>query len=290
MSIKRFIAILCLLLFLNNSVVFAQSKPKKIYYKDKVIVLTYHNVSPQKLTRLTITPERFEADLLLLKNKGFNFVSLRQTVDALNGKGKLPENAILITFDDGLKGFYKYAMPIIKKYKVPTVNFVITSRINTKGTKDSFSMNIEEIKDVINSGLVEIQSHTHASHDYIYVDGSLDKRSKFAYRAYDPAKKVFERQIDYENRIYDDLITSRKVLKDEFGIDADVLCFPFGHYNKKVIDIAKKAGFKYFVTTEQGVNIFDSNKSKIYRLPAGYNDLSGQKVIEEILKVTGENK
>jgi len=263
---------------------YAAIKESKVYYKNKVIVLTYHNVSPQKITNLTITPQRFEEDIKLLREKGFNFVSLRQTIDAINGKGKLPNNAILITFDDGLKGFYRYAMPIIKKYNIPTVNFVITSRIYNKGNKDSFSMNADEIKDVLDSGLVEIQSHSHASHDYVYINENLKMGGKLAYRAYSPVKKTYESQQDYERRVYDDLITSKKVLKDDFGIDSDVLCFPFGHYNKKVISIARKVGFKYFVTTEQGANIYGSMNKKIYRLPAGYNDMSSEKVFKEILK------
>lgn len=277
-------AIIFIIMFLLNKVSLAGVRESKVYYRDKVIVLTYHNVSPQKMTRLTITPQRFEEDIKILKDKGFVFVSLRQTIDALNGKGKLPANAILITFDDGLKGFYRYAMPIIKKYNIPTVNFVITSRISNNGTKDSLSMNINEIREVLKSGLVEIQSHTHASHDYVYVNENLDKRGKLAYRAYDPIKKTMERENDFEKRIYNDLVESKRVLKDEFGIDTDVLCFPFGHYNKKVIDEAKKAGFKYFVTTERAVNSFASKSNKIHRLPAGYSDLSSREVLDEILK------
>ncbi|KRQ87444.1 Poly-beta-1,6-N-acetyl-D-glucosamine N-deacetylase precursor [Caloramator mitchellensis] len=281
---KCLVIFFIILLLFSSNLNCVNAKSEKIYYRNKIIVLTYHNVSPQKLTRLTITPERFESDIMLLREKGFNFVSLRQTIDAINGKGKIPANAVLITFDDGLKGFYKHAMPIIKKYRIPTVNFVITSRIKNNATKDSISMNTEEIKDVISTGLVEIQSHTHASHDYIYINENLDKRSKLAYRAYDPVKKTIERQNDFENRIYNDLVESRKILKDEFGIESDTLCFPFGHYNKKVIDEAKKAGFKYFVTTERAANVLASKSNKLYRLPAGYSDLSSKEVLNEILK------
>jgi len=257
---------------------------KKIYYKDKIAVLTYHNVSPKPLTNLTITPERFEKDILTLKRMGFNFVSLQDTIACLEGRKRPPVNAILITFDDGLKGFYRYAFPILKKYNIPSVNFIITSRITTKGEKDSFSMNEEEVKKVYSSGLIEIDSHTHESHDYIYINESLKQGGKLAHRAYDPAIKRFEGERDYEKRIYDDLVKSREVIKNLLGKDSKVLCFPFGQYNEKVLEIAKGVGFEYFITTERGFNKFNSKSKKIYRYPAGYGNIRIEDVIGEIIE------
>ncbi|MDO6355577.1 polysaccharide deacetylase family protein [Caloramator sp. CAR-1] len=275
--------LLVLFFFLFNFRVDAKFE-KKIYYKDKIAVLTYHNVSPTPLTNLTITPKRFEDDLLTLKRMGFNFVSLKDTIDCLEGRKRPPVNAVLITFDDGLKGFYRYAFPILRKYNIPSVNFIVTSRINTKGQKDSFSMNEEEVKDAYSSGFIEIESHTHESHDYIYVNESLKQGGKLAHRGYDPISKRLEREGDYEKRIYEDLVKSREVIKNLLGRDSKVLCFPFGQYNEKVLEIAKGAGFEYFVTTERGLNKFNSKSKKIYRYPAGYVNIKIEDVIKEIIE------
>ncbi|MCX7695170.1 MAG: cell wall-binding repeat-containing protein, partial [Caloramator sp.] len=75
---------------------------QKIYYTNKALVLMYHHIDEENYSSITIKPERFEADLKMLKEKGFNIISLRYLLLAIDGQAKLPPNAVVITFDDGL--------------------------------------------------------------------------------------------------------------------------------------------------------------------------------------------
>ncbi len=55
--------------------------------------------------------------------KRFEFISLRQLINALNGRD-LPERSCMITFDDGLRCQYENALPVLDKYGIPATFFV----------------------------------------------------------------------------------------------------------------------------------------------------------------------
>ena len=48
--------------------------------------------------------------------ENFNVVRMEEVLAALNGQARLPENALLLTFDDGYLDNFTYAMPILEEY------------------------------------------------------------------------------------------------------------------------------------------------------------------------------
>ncbi|WP_179122171.1 polysaccharide deacetylase family protein [Caloramator quimbayensis] len=266
------------------------NKPKenknKIYYKDKAVVLTYHHISQNPFTLITIKSERFEKDVKMLIKEGFNVVSIEQLINAMQGKDVLPPNAVVITFDDGLESFYKYAFPVLKKYSVPALMSIITSRTeNYKSFKEDIRpLNSVEIKEMYESGLVDIASHTHSSHDFIYINSKLKKGGKLAFKIYDIETKKIETDEEYIKRVTEDLNTSKEIIYKYIGKYPDILCFPFGHYGKRSIDAAKSCGFKYFITTQYGCNTYNSKSIIINRIRAGDNNLTSEKLKDNIIK------
>lgn len=61
-------------------------KEKNIYYSGKAVVLMYHHISKEPFSSITIKPEKFEADVKMLKNSGFNVISLNQLLLAMEEK------------------------------------------------------------------------------------------------------------------------------------------------------------------------------------------------------------
>ncbi|CDF57736.1 polysaccharide deacetylase family protein [Thermobrachium celere] len=275
-----------IILNISNNIYAKDIKGKKVYYSGKAVVLTYHHISNERFSSITVTPERFEEDVKMLKENGFNIISLSQLLMAMEGKAKLPDNAVVITFDDGIESFYKYAYKVLKKYNVPATNFIITSRTESyrPSTKDFNPLSKEEIQEMVDSGLVEIHSHTHDSHSYVYKDSSLKKGGKLATRIYDPVKKQIESRNDYLDRIEKDLYKSKELIKNYTGKDTNVLCFPFGQYNSDAINVSKKVGFKYFVTTIYGVNKENTKTKYIYRIRAGEYKIITEKLKQDIIK------
>ncbi len=49
-------------------------------------------------------------------NEKFNIVTMEQTIEAVNGGKELPDNPVLLTFDDGYADNYTYAFPILEEY------------------------------------------------------------------------------------------------------------------------------------------------------------------------------
>jgi len=84
-------------------------------------VLAYHTVHE---------PEIFEAQLKYLIKK-FNIISFADLHDHLFNNKNLPPKPLLLTFDDGDVSVLKNGLPILKKYKLPSVLFVITQLIDS---------------------------------------------------------------------------------------------------------------------------------------------------------------
>ncbi len=56
----------------------------------------------------------FRQQIDFMKNN-FNVVNMEQVMDAVAGKSKLPDNALLLTFDDGYIDNYTYTFPILEE-------------------------------------------------------------------------------------------------------------------------------------------------------------------------------
>lgn len=293
---KKFIlSILILILCFNTKEAFSVTQNKNtdklIYYKNKAVVLTYHHISPKPYSFITIKPERFEEDIKTLIDSGFNFISIRQLINAMNGVEALPDNAVAITFDDGLESFYIYAYPILKKYNVPALNSIITSRCeNYKSYKNDKPLNEHEIKQMLESGLIEIASHSHNSHELVYINSNLKQGSKLAFKIYNKSSKKLETESEYYDRVCNDLNKSREIILKYTGKYPDILCFPFGHYGKRVLKAAKACGFKYFITSQYGYNKYSSKSIMINRIRAGDSNLTSKALKDNIIKCISQSK
>lgn len=255
------------------------------FYKDRAVVLTYHHISTNPVSSITISPGRFESDLKMLKNDGFNIISFKEMIDGIEGKSKLPVNAVVITFDDGYGSFYKYAYPALKKYKVPAVCFIITSWTENYVPEggELNSLGLQEINEMYQSGLVDIESHSHKGHEYIVKDEEGKIGGILAYRIYDPKIGEYEPEESYKIRVEKDLAESRDIIKKYIGTEPEVFCFPFGHYNAALVELGKKAGFKYFVTTLYGNNKANSKNNLIKRIRSGDAKLTTEKLKQNII-------
>src|SRR5437016_5273130 len=95
-------------------------------------IILYHNLNPSRPGSMNITPQKFEANLQLLKNNGFTFIPLKEAVEYLQGKrDTLPSNPVVLTADDGWESVYTYMYPIIKKLNIPVTLFIYPESISS---------------------------------------------------------------------------------------------------------------------------------------------------------------
>lgn len=99
--------------------------------KNKIIVLMYHGVSAENVPKSVVENydgkqvfvKKFERQLRYLLNR-YHLLTLDEFCDFVSKKKKLPENSLLLTFDDGYLNNYEVLFPVLKKYGVPATVFI----------------------------------------------------------------------------------------------------------------------------------------------------------------------
>ncbi len=147
------------------------------------------------------------------------------------------EKPVILTFDDGWVDVYYEAFPLAKELNMKICMYIITDLVGTNGY-----CTIEQLKEMRDSGLVEIDSHT-LSHPY------LDQLT---------VEKVSE-----------ELISSKAYIKENLGIDSTVICYPSGRRSETVLEIAKD-NYKYGLLMDGGVFKYNSNTSNMYLIERIY--------------------
>jgi peptidoglycan/xylan/chitin deacetylase (PgdA/CDA1 family) len=95
-------------------------------------ILMYHYVEPWPADAddvrkgLTVQPDDFSRQMAYLHDHGYVTVSLYDLVYALALGWPLPEHAVVLTFDDGYRSLFDYAVPTMQGYGYTGTVFVIT--------------------------------------------------------------------------------------------------------------------------------------------------------------------
>lgn len=97
--------------------------------ENKAVVLMYHRVADLLIDpfELSVSTEKFEHQIQSLA-KNFTILRTEEIVHNLQ-RGKVPSNAVCITFDDGYADNYINALPILEKYKCPATFYITTGLI-----------------------------------------------------------------------------------------------------------------------------------------------------------------
>lgn len=98
----------------------------KSKFQKKAIILMYHQVCEKKTDpwQLAVAPENFQYQLNHLKNY-FDVISVDELVSTVQS-GRLTNNLVAITFDDGFVDNYTNAAPLLEWFEMPAT-FYITS-------------------------------------------------------------------------------------------------------------------------------------------------------------------
>jgi len=102
--------------------------------RHKLLVVMYHGITrhdynPPVWTQLPENVFRWQMEFL---TRTYRPVSLQQVLWAIAGERPLPERAVLITFDDGLRNNATVAWPILRQLGVPATIFLTVDFIGTE--------------------------------------------------------------------------------------------------------------------------------------------------------------
>ena len=260
-SLKHFARIIICTLSLFSAFAFAQ---------DRYGVLAYHSVVDESAAKNQkhYFPQTISAQMLIkhfnwLKENGYNVISWQQVIDAENGKGTLPDNAVLLSFDDGYETMYNVVFPLLKAYNYPAVFAPVTGWLDTPANKKivyadkmldrSVFATWSQVKEMEQSGLVEVASHTHNLHNGINANPSGSQLPAVIAPEYKNGK--YETEDAYKNRLKSDFTRSAQTLINHIGKKPRVIVWPYGQFNDVAVQLAGQAGMPhYFSLGEKIIN------------------------------------
>ena len=196
--------------------------PRLLPYR-MVPILAYHQIAvttcKEDPLRLAIPPQRFEAQMKYLFNRGFITMTLDERISIVNGINRACGRRIVITFDDGYLDNYTNAFPILKKYGFSATIFLVSSFIGKMNSwridSQTRLMDWSHVREMARYGIC-FQAHT-ATH--------LDLTTL--------ADEV----------VSEELVESRKKIEDVIGIPVKHLAYPYGRYNQGVMRLTNDAGY-----------------------------------------------
>lgn len=167
-----------------------------------VPVLMYHAVSDDMwgINELFVSPSSMEEQLAYIVDNGYDaiwFEDLAHLEDY--------DKPVILTFDDGYDDNYLNLFPLLQKYGVKATIFVIG---DAPGMLHKATA--EQIREMSDSGLISIQSHSYTHAD---MDG-----------------------LDYDSTKYE-MSESKKAITRITGKEPYVLCYPTGRYNGNTLEL-----------------------------------------------------
>lgn len=222
---------------------------------EPFITLTYHDIPETPVEKDDISQKDFINQIEYLRSHGFSFVSPADILAASRGARPLPEKAVLITFDDAYESFYRFVYPALRLYNIPAVLSVVTSWIDnpeTSAYKTKRFMSWAQIREVADSGLVTVASHSSRLHRMLQVNPVGNIEPAPAAFLYFPETGRYETEAEFRARIREDLAASIDTLSARLGRRPTILTWPYGSYNEIGVEEARKLGFEMLLTLNEG--------------------------------------
>lgn len=190
-------------------------------------ILMYHSIAPSVDSegdpfRITVTPERFEAQLDWLVRRGLRGVSVGELLAAEDRRG-----LVGLTFDDGYADFPRNAMPALLRRGFTATLYVVAGRIGGANGWESAGpvkplMDRSAVLDCAEAG-VEIGSH-----------GLLHRHLT---------------ELDAEAAA-DEIEQSRRLLGELVGSPVAGYCYAYGDHGAREVDLVRNAGYHYACAVE----------------------------------------
>lgn len=230
-------------------------------------VIGYHEITDHKdalIPSYAVTTQQFSEHIDWLQKNGYHFINVDQLLKAHQGKYTLPTKPVLLTVDDGYQSFYQNAYPIIRAKKIPVVLAVVGSWLEPKADQkvdfggDEITRNKilswNELKEMQNSGFVEIASHSYHLHRGVTANPQANSEPAAITRIYDLKTKTYESDASYRTRVYQDLKKNNDLLKAHGLRSPRVMVWPYGRYNMQLVQISKQLGMPITITLDDGAD------------------------------------
>jgi peptidoglycan/xylan/chitin deacetylase (PgdA/CDA1 family) len=188
-------------------------------YTGPVPILEYHvlGASPADAPypELYVSRPDFHREMDWLDQHGYEAVTLEEVEDAWYRGGTLPARPMVVSFDDGYRPQFTYALPELRKHGWPGV-------LNLKAEgSDLYTSNVEAM---IGAGW-ELAAHTIHHLDLTTLNSE---------------------------QLHEEVAGSRQMLRREYHVPVADFCYPAGRFDDTVIAAVRAAGYTGATTEISG--------------------------------------
>lgn len=184
-----------------------------------VPIVEYHVLGPAPADapypELYVTRPDFHRQMDWLQAHGYEAVTLEQVQDAWHRGGALPPKPVVISFDDGYRPQFTYALPELRRH-----GWAGVLNLKAEGS-DLYGSNVRAM---IAAGW-EIASHTIDHSDLTTLDAAALRR---------------------------EVAGSRRILRREYGVPVRNFCYPAGRFDATVVAAVEAAGYSGATTEVPG--------------------------------------
>lgn len=220
-------------------------------------ILMYHEIASdgEDLDEYTASTAQLEADLRALSEQGFETVFLSDVVACVRQGTPLPPKPVLLVFDDGYRSVLSKVIPLLERYGARAMVSVIGAR--AQGIADGCDtsglyMRWEELAEAVESGRVELQSHSAQLHVY-------------------RSRRGVQRLPEETAESYAQMLLTDMRLMDAWACAADVpmlraFAYPYGYVEPLADALLREQGYVATMTSEPHVNLLSRDTDCLYRM------------------------
>ncbi|KPJ93386.1 MAG: hypothetical protein AMJ53_07315, partial [Gammaproteobacteria bacterium SG8_11] len=225
-------------------------------WSSGLTVLTYHDITTNPGDDIyALSRSMFVAHMDYLQTHGYQPISLSQLEQYRKHPERMPSKAVMLTFDDGLKSYFEFVVPVLKTYQFPSVASVVTGWLDGKNTPPEYFgklMSWDQLRELSKLPLVEIASHTHDLHHGIQSNPQGSQEAASITRQFFPHNQSYEREETYRQRVQIDLQHSLERLEKELGIKPKAVTWPYGKFDNVLSNAASEIGLQYQFSLQDG--------------------------------------
>ncbi len=246
-----------------SAVIFLCIIAKGLFRKSTGIrILVYHEIGNSEYSiqedpmKLIVSKKLFSLHMKFLKDNNYRVISLSRFLDKINSRKDFNPKAVVLSFDDGFKGVYSYAMPILAKYNYPAIIFLNTDFIDKK-----------------------IESFHFCGCPYTLQPLSWDQvrqmSSDFSFGSHSLSHQRLVNLKGNRKELIRELVGSKKRIEDVIGREVDFFAIPYGvknSFNEEIVEAIKAAGYKAILLNRYGLNKLSEDRFALRRTRIYSND------------------
>jgi peptidoglycan/xylan/chitin deacetylase (PgdA/CDA1 family) len=188
-----------------------------------VSVLGYHDFRERGGDAMMINATKFREQMQAIKDSKIPVIRMSDLLAWKRGEKNIPEEAIVITMDDGWQGVHRFAFPVLKEFGFPFTVYLYKKYVNIGGR----SLTWNEIREMMAAG-AEVGSHSVSHENMTSKHGRSDA--------------------DHQLWILTELKDSKEFLEKTLGLPCTSFAFPYGNHNDALVETAHQIGYEAMVT------------------------------------------